>query len=90
MNVGHKLSYIQPRNNMKLSIQTLVGMILILKSYFWNLYGFYVANIQPSSTILNGFIHKSWAYYRIDKVIMLKNSVVLVGFDLIEIRDQVL
>ncbi|XP_070038280.1 uncharacterized protein [Nicotiana tomentosiformis] len=41
----------------------------------------YVLGAHPPFTVLNGYIQRQWAKYGINKVVMLKNGIVLVRFD---------
>lgn len=49
----------------------------------------YVKGAHPLFSVLNGYIHRLWAKNRINKVVMLKNKIVLVRFDFVVGRDDV-
>lgn len=45
---------------------------------------------SPPFGVLIGFIRRIWTEYKIDKIVTLKNGIILVKFDSIETRDEVL
>ena len=52
--------------------------------------GCYVSGASPHFGVLTGFIRRIWAEYKIEKIVTLKNSVVLLEFDSMETRDTVM
>ena len=50
----------------------------------------YVLGASPPLSVVTGFIKRIWNGMAIDRIIMLKNGVILVRFDSIEMRDRVL
>lgn len=50
----------------------------------------YVLGANPPSCVFNGFIHKIWGKYGIQKITSLKTGITLVKFDSIAIRDEVI
>lgn len=49
--------------------------------YWKNAVVCYILGDHPSFAVLNGFIQRLWAKYGINKVVMLKNGILLVRFD---------
>ncbi|KAH0743129.1 hypothetical protein KY290_031122 [Solanum tuberosum] len=50
----------------------------------------YVLGAHPPFTVINGYIQRIWANYGLNKVVMLKNGVIIVRFDSVEGKEEVL
>ena len=58
--------------------------------YWESAVGCYALGASPPYRVLIGFIRRIWAEYKIEKIVTLKNGIILVKFDSIVTRDAVM
>ncbi|KAJ8437767.1 hypothetical protein Cgig2_024071 [Carnegiea gigantea] len=59
-------------------------------SYWESAVACYVLGASPLLSVLNGFIKRIWAEVSIEKIVRLRNGIVLVRFDSEQTRDEVI
>lgn len=81
-NAGFKLEFISPKVHgdatmCEIEIEDISSEI----EYWKNTVVCYVLGAFPPFNVLNGYIHRLWGKHGINKVLMLRNEVMLVRFD---------
>ncbi|PHU28531.1 hypothetical protein BC332_00624 [Capsicum chinense] len=89
-NAGFKLDYVAPMKQGEKPLSILISRILNLNSYWKSVVVCYVLGAHPQFAVINGFIRRIWGKYRLNKVAMLNNKVIIVRFETIEGENEVL
>ena len=90
-NAGHKLEYIKPQIEGTLNYTKICTEDIDPEVKCWeSAVACYVLGSSPPFSVLIGFVKRIWHDLLIDKIVMLRNGVVLVRFDSVETRDKVL
>ncbi|XP_019237195.1 PREDICTED: uncharacterized protein LOC109217410 [Nicotiana attenuata] len=81
-NAGYKLEYVQPRKigeNQIIEIE--VDDTSSEVEYWKNAVICYVLGAHPPFTVIQGYIQRIWGKHGVDRIVMLKNGVIVVRFD---------
>ncbi|KAG5619842.1 hypothetical protein H5410_005060 [Solanum commersonii] len=82
VNAGFKLEYVAPSNTGKsVYVEIELNDISSEIEYWKNSVVCYVLGAHPPFEVIKGFIQRIWGKHGINKIVMLKNGVVLVRFD---------
>ncbi|XP_060210447.1 uncharacterized protein LOC132637367 [Lycium barbarum] len=88
---GFKLDYIKPGKYGESTITDIDLEDIESEIIYWKTtIVCYVLGAHPPFTVINGYIQRMWAKHGLNKVAMMKNGVVLVRFDTIEGKNEVL
>lgn len=85
------MKYCQPSTHGKNPIGEIDYDYISSDIEFWgNTVVCYVLGAHPLFAVLHGFIQRLWAKYGINKIVMLKNGIILVRFDSAEGKNEVI
>ncbi|KAM3266715.1 hypothetical protein P3L10_003710 [Capsicum annuum] len=82
VNVGFKLEYVAlTKQGNALFIEIGIEDISTAVEYWRNFVVCYVLGAHPPFEVIKGFIQRIWAKHGLNRIVMLKNGVILVRFD---------
>ncbi|XP_059315537.1 uncharacterized protein LOC132066188 [Lycium ferocissimum] len=90
-NTGLKLEYVPPTNKGDQLIVEIKDKDISSEVEYWkNSVVCYVLSAHPPFSVLNGFIQRLWGKLGINKIVMMKNGIVLVRFDAEDRKQEVI